>query len=218
MASFFTVRPALSAINSVWQSRSGVLLFFFFPLLVVFAQGQDSMISLLLYCLAWRQLEAGTGPERGMSCWRLLSLNSSSPFRSPFSLPSGAAVASPADSFSRLAAILLVCVFDSWARRARLSSSPHVRSDLRRSDKSLVAQNIEACIPRAMPNLAGLIYACGGRFLPSSHRFQLLSGLCSLAVFAWCARAVRRVDDQDSVRYRRCCAASWSAIISASMT
>lgn len=55
-AAFFAARPALNAFAPVWQSRVGVVLFLFVPLLVAFTQGQDSMLSLLLYCLVWRQL------------------------------------------------------------------------------------------------------------------------------------------------------------------
>jgi hypothetical protein len=191
MVAFFLARPLLSPLTPVWQSRASLLPFFFVPLLLVFVQGQDSILSILLYCLAWRQLES----KNDLRAAALLAL---ALFKFQFALPFALLVAIrrgwrfAAGFLLASAAIVSLCL--AIVGVAGAASYVHLLSGVTSSvDKTLFAQTMSPP-PRAMPNLAGLVYACGGRFLPSSMAFNAISGLCSLALFAWSARAMRRVD------------------------
>lgn len=193
MAVFFLARPLLSPLTPTWQSRASVLPFLFVPLLLVFVQGQDSILSLLLYCLAWRQLES----KHDLHAAVLLAL---ALFKFQFALPFAVLIAIRrgwrfAGAFLLAsAAIVLLCL--AIVGVAGAESYIHLLSGVTSSiDKTLFAQTMSPP-PRAMANLTGLVYACGGRFLSSSMAFNAVSGLCSLALFAWCAYAVRRVDEK----------------------
>lgn len=193
MAVYFLARPLLFPLTPVWRARAAVLPFFFVPLLLVFVQGQDSILSLLFYCLAWRQLEK----NRDLSAAALLAL---ALFKFQFALPFALLIAIrrgwrfAAGFLLATVAIVLLCLAIVGITGA--TTYVHLLSGVTSSiDKTSFAQ-IMSPPPRAMANLAGLVYACGGRFLPSSFAFNAVSGLCSLALFAWCARAVRRVDEK----------------------
>src|SRR6202044_1940866 len=60
--------------------------------------------------------------------------------------------------------------------------------------KSAVAQHGMGVFPSGMPNIAGLLYGCGARLLPSPLAFNSLVGTCSLGIFIWCMRVVRRCE------------------------
>lgn len=191
IAAFFAVQPAFVELDPAWQSRSAVILFLFIPLLAVFAQGQDSLLSLLLYCLAWRQLRSGR--DRSAGCLLALAL-----FKFQFAIPIAILVAirrgwrfSAGFLISCSGLFLLsVCIV---GRTGAVDYVHLLTGAVSTVDKSVLAQKL-ALDPRTMQNIAGLIYACGGRFLPSSLAFNALSGICALGIFAWCARAVRRVE------------------------
>lgn len=193
MAVYFLARPLLSPLSPAWQARASVLPFFFVPLLLVFVQGQDSIVSLLLYCLAWRQLES----KNDLRAAALLGL---ALFKFQFALPFALLISIrrgwrfTAGFLLASAAIVLLCLsivgIAGAAQYVRLLSGATSAIN-----QSLLGQTLTP-LPRTMPNIAGLVYACGGRFLPSSMAFNAVSGLFSLALFAWCARAIRRVDEK----------------------
>lgn len=190
---FFLAQPLLSPLTPTWQSRAAVLPFFFVPLLLVFVQGQDSILSLLLYCLAWRQLES----KHDLRAAALLAL---ALFKFQFALPFAVLIAIrrgwrfAAGFLLASAAVVFLCF--AIVGVAGAPSYIHLLSGVTSSiDKTLFAQTMSPP-PRAMANLTGLVYACGGRFLTSSMAFNAVSGLCSLAIFAWCAYAVRRADEK----------------------
>lgn len=151
------------------------------------------MLSLLIYALAWRQLELGNDAKAG--CFLALAL-----FKFQFALPAAVLIAiwrgrRFAGGFLITGAgVLLVsiCIVGQAgaADYVRLMSGA-----VSTVDKSQLAQKL-ALDPRTMQNIAGLIYACGGRFLSSSLTFNVVTGICALGVFAWCASAIRRLDQK----------------------
>jgi hypothetical protein len=58
-ACFFAARESFSRIFQPWQPRPGLAIFAYFPLFFVIVHGQDSLLLLLFYCLAWRQISQG---------------------------------------------------------------------------------------------------------------------------------------------------------------
>jgi Glycosyltransferase family 87 len=59
LAIFFAARPTFSSIVPVYQPRPGLMLFIYIPVMLTILFGQDSILLLLLVCIAWRQLEFG---------------------------------------------------------------------------------------------------------------------------------------------------------------
>ena len=194
LASLFVTRPVFSSELPWLKSRPWLMFFLFIPLLIAVAHGQDSVLLLLLCCITWRQLESGKDLSAG--CILALAL-----FKFQIVLPiavlivvrrgwrfaTGFLVAS--------AGVLLVCL----AIGGPAGMTHYVRLLLGATsaiDKSALAQQRLSVFPWAMPNLAGLLYACGARFLRSPAAFDALIGACALGVFAWCARMVRRRDEK----------------------
>ena len=54
---FFAARKEFSVTIPMWQPRPGLIFFTFMPTTIALAQGQDSMVLLLVLCLGWRLLD-----------------------------------------------------------------------------------------------------------------------------------------------------------------
>ncbi|MGH9586221.1 MAG: glycosyltransferase family 87 protein [Acidobacteriaceae bacterium] len=192
MGAFFVARPIFSSVIPWWQPRPGLMLFIFVPLLNAVMLGQDSTLSLLLYCLTWRQLQSG----KDMSAGFFLAL---ALFKFQIVLPIAMLVAIrqgwrfTSGFLITASGIALLCFGIVGAAGTR----EYVRLLLAGAavDKSIVAQHVMGLSPSlARTNIAGLLYACAGRFRPSHMAFNVLVAICSLAVFAWCARIIRHVE------------------------
>lgn len=192
MAAFFVARPIFSFVIPWWQPRPGLMFFIFVPLLNAVVLGQDSTLSLLLYCLTWRQLKSG----KDMSAGFFLAL---ALFKFQIVLPIAALIAIRQGwRFTRgflitSLGIALLCFGIVGAAGTR----EYVRLLLAGAaiDKGIVAQHVMGLSPSlARTNIAGLLYACVGQFLRSHMGFNVLVAICSLAVFAWSARIVRHVE------------------------
>lgn len=192
MAAFFVTRPTFSITIPWWQPRPGLMLFVFVPLLNAVVLGQDSVLSLLLYCLTWRQLEKGKDMSAGV--FLALAL-----FKFQIALPIAVLIAIrtgwrfTAGFFVTTAGVVILCIrivglagmAAYW--RCLLGAGSAI-------DRTVLAQERMGLFPMSMPNLAGLLYAGGGRFLHSPVVFDLVSAICSIVVFIWCARIVRRAE------------------------
>lgn len=190
---FYAARPALAALGPVWQPRSGVILFLFLPLLVAFVQGQDTTLSLLLYCLAWRQLESGRDSEAGY-------LVAAAMFKFQFAIPIAALIAiwrgrrfATGFLWACVAMFLLSLSIVGPAGMAdhfRLLSGA-----VPDAGNGLLTHKL-ALDQRTMQNISGLVYALQEWILPSSLLFHALTALVSLGIFVWCARVIRRLDQK----------------------
>jgi Glycosyltransferase family 87 len=192
LAIFFAARPTFSSIVPVYQPRPGLMLFIYIPVMLTILFGQDSILLLLLVCIAWRQLEFGNDLIAG--CLLALAL-----FKFQIVIPMAALIALQRGwrflgaFLAAAAGIALVCVGITGTN----GTADFVRLLFNAGSAMGKSTSTEVNIgvyPSAMPNIAGLLYAIGGRLLPSARAFNALALLCSLGVFAWCARVVRRCD------------------------
>jgi hypothetical protein len=169
-----------------------LLLFLCFPAFMGIAEGQDSIVFLLLACLLWRAL--ATRRDRaagillalalfklqialGLLLFLLLYLPSSRRTRVLLAwLPSAAAVA---------LTCLLITGPQGMMTWLRLIASSSIASH-----ESHRAQSVIAVYPTAMPTLNGLLYVCGARFLPTHISFAL-DVLLSILVLALAIYLVR---------------------------
>jgi hypothetical protein len=147
------------------------------------AEGQDSIVFLVLACLLWRALASGRDRTAGillaLALFKLqialallffLVLFLPAPRRARLLvawLPSAAAVA---------LTCLLITGPQGMITWLRLIASSSVASH-----ESHHVQSVIAVYPKAMPTLNGLLYVCGTRFLPASVSF-VLDALLSLLV------------------------------------
>lgn len=194
LGAFYAARPAFSARIPIWQTEPGSMFFIFVPMLIAAMQCQDSILMLLLCCLAWKQLEK----RDDLSAGAILAL---AMFKFQIALPIAALIAIRrgwrfcAGFLASGAAVLLLC-FVIVGRGGMAALLRILLGALSATDKSnALLQNGMGIYPSAMPNIAGLFYACGTRFLQGGVAFGLVC-ICSLALFLWCARAVRHCDQE----------------------
>jgi hypothetical protein len=193
MVAFFAARSAFSSAIFWRQPRPGLMLFLFLPLLIAVAHGQDSIVFLVLLCLAWRQLEKGKDISAG--CVLGLAL-----FKFQIAIPIALLVAIrrgwrfSAGFLAVSAAVVLLCI--GIVGLAGTTDYVHLMfGAVSAIDKRAAVQHGMDVYPSAMTNLAGLLYGFGARFLPS-FAFNLLVGVCSLGLFVWSALSVRRFEQE----------------------
>ena len=173
------------------------LLFFVgFPVFMAIAEGQDSIVFLLLLCLLWRALASSR--DRTAGIFLALALFK---LQIAFALLFFLAIYLPAARRRRLllsfapsaAAVALTCLlvtgpsgFADWFHLIRSAS---IASHLGHH-----AQSVIAVYPNAMPTLNGLLYLCGGHLLSAPASFALLV-ILSILVFAAALYLVRTARD-----------------------
>jgi hypothetical protein len=188
MAAYFAARPVFSEIIPWWQPRPGLMFFTFVPFLIAAIIGQDSILSLLLYCLVWRQLKSGN--DRSAGCLAGLAL-----FKFHFAIPIALLLALRRGwRFSTgflVTSALVVLLSIGLIGHAGSAEYVHLLSSA--ASASTPAQQRLTINPLAMPNLLGLLYTLGARFIPSPAAFNALTALCSIAIFAGCVHPVRRL-------------------------
>jgi hypothetical protein len=195
MAAFFAALPTFSSVIPLWQPRPGLMFFTFIPAFVALILGQDSILSLLFYCLAWRQLESGKDMSAG--CFLALAI-----FKFQIVIPVAALIGIHRGwRFARgflLTSTTLVLLSFGIVGINGLKDYIRLLLGVAYIHNGLLAQRIAvAPLPLSMPNLTGLIYGSGGRqLIHSAVTFDALVGACSLAMFVWCAHAIRHCDDK----------------------
>jgi hypothetical protein len=189
---FFLVRPVFSHTDVPWQPRPGFMFFAFLPTAIAIVQGQDSILFLLICCLAYRELTWGNefraGCSLALSLFKfqvalplafLLAVRHGRRFVAGFTL--GAAI---------VAAVSLTIV--GWSgvglfRQLLLTISLAGAS----TNGAMFAVS-----PSAMPNIRGLLYVLAGRYVPPTVLLLLVLSL-SLALIGWAARFVRGMPGDD---------------------
>ena len=172
-----------------------VFLFLCFPAFMAIAEGQDSIVFLLLACLLWRALVSGRDRTAGI----LLALGLFK-LQIALGLLLFLVLYLPAPRRARLwrswlpsaAAVALTCLLITgpqgimtWLRLLTSSSIA--------SHESHHIQSVIAVYPKAMPTLNGLLYLCGARLLPTQISFALdvLLSILVLAVAIFLVRSSR---------------------------
>lgn len=190
MAAFFAARPAFSSIIPWWQPRPGLMLFIFVPLLSSIVVGQDSILALLLCCIACGMFQSGRVLAAG--CFLALAL-----FKFQFVLPIALLLAVRqrwrfTAGFLLTATGLITVSIAIVGRGGTMEYMRVLTGAATALDANGVAQRRMTVFPFATPNIAGLLYAVGGRYLPSPWEFSTLVGICSLGLFSWCVRLIRQ--------------------------
>ena len=189
---FLVARDAFSNVVDPWQPRPGLLFFFFLPLWLALLQGQASVRLLLLCCGAWHEIRRRRDFVAGLLlALGLFKLQITVPLVLLLVLWRGvrllAGFAAGA-SFVTAVSLLLVGWRGLWEFGKLLLTSSLVQGETP-SAIAAVGQ-----VPTLMPNLRGLLYGCGGRYLP--HLWLLgLTFAISAAVLLLVICLLRRKED-----------------------
>jgi Protein of unknown function (DUF2029). len=159
-----------------WQPAPGLLFFVFPPFFWAIAQGQSSILLLLLSCAAWHELERGKNFNAGL----LLAL---ALFKLQIVIP---------------LAFLLICwrglsVLAGFALGTGVVGALSIwLVGLRglRGFLNVLGQAATAQVPSTMPNLRGLLYGLAGPYLPPLY-FTVLTLALSLALLIWITTLLR---------------------------
>lgn len=176
------------------QSPAWLIFFLFPPLLIALVVGQDSILLLLLYCLAWQQLESGKDISAGL----ILAL---ALFKFHITIPIAALIALRQGGrfcvgfLAASAGVGLLC-FGIVGSAGTMEYIRLMSGAVSAIDRSGGAQHGMEFFPSALTNLAGLLYGCGARFQLSSHAFNALVAACSLGLFVWCAAVIRHSEQR----------------------
>jgi hypothetical protein len=158
LACFFACQKDFSHPGTFAQPRSGLQMFVFYPVIVAILQGQDSILLLLGFCLAYRSLKSGRFALAGV----LLGLMM---FKFQITVPLAVFLLFRYASVSFFAGLAggsaLVCAlsiitvgwnaFASFGRVLLLTNSASLAQG--------APNGVLGVVPRAMPNLKGLISA-----------------------------------------------------------
>ena len=190
---FLLARAEFSRPIDPWQPRAGFMLFVFLPLSIALKEGQGSVRLLLLCCAVWHELKRKHDFTGGL----LLGL---SLFKMQVALPlallliiwRGRRVFA---GFLVAAAMILgvSCWFVGLAGMQGYGRML-LRSTLLGGENA-TEQLVTAMYPVAQANLRGLLYGCGGKYLPHSLLLGL-TFLLSLALLMWTVYLVRKEQDQ----------------------
>jgi hypothetical protein len=163
--------------------------FSFLPVFLTMLIGQDCILFLLICCLSFRKLEQHDEWTAGF----ILGLGI---FRPQLAIPIGLLLAFRYGRrfFTSFAAVSLLLAFFSafLVRKSGVAALTSLLSAVSLiHNQGAVVQQALSVYPQRMPNLYGLIYICGARYLPPAASFMLVLA-ASLLVFAFCAYVIRR--------------------------
>jgi hypothetical protein len=198
LVSFFVCRSELSHPGTFAQPRPGLQIFMFYPVIVAILQGQDSILLLLGFCVAYRFLKAGRAAMAGIVLGLML-------FKLQIAIPmavfllvryASAAFFSGLVAGVGIAGALSIAVTGwgvllSFGRVLKLTTAatlaPHSTAVL-------------AVAPLAMPNLKGLISGITLNRLPGTVVFAIAI-ILSIAVAVWIAQRLRATRPQLEISF-----------------
>lgn len=190
---FLLARDAFSHVLDPWQPRPGLMFFLFLPLSVAVMQGQGSIRLLLFCCAAWHELKRGKDFNAGLLvALALFKMQVTVPLALLLIVWRGRRMLA-----GLATGAMIVTAISLWlvgARGMQAFARLLVMNSLIK-DEAASAQLATSQFPAAMPNLRGLLYGCGGRYLPHLWLLVITLGL-STAVLLWVAYLVRRERDE----------------------
>ncbi len=195
---FLTARGEFSTVVPLWQPRAGLAIFAFLPTTIALAQGQDSLISLLILCCTWKLLEQNREFAAGAVLAMLL-------FKPHLALLLGALLAVHygwrfVRGFAAGTAAVAACCFPflshgGWKGLASILMGTSLVSS---ADPN--QQVSFGVYPWTMPNLRGLIYLMAGRALSARVLFAVVC-LGSLILLVWAIFVVRKLRSRNAFAF-----------------
>jgi hypothetical protein len=193
LVAFYAARPLFAERIPYLQTRPGMMLIFFLPLVGTILLGQDSVIFFALFCLMWRQLSKSKDFAGGIILGLAL-------FRFQLAIPLAILIAarrgrrfSTGFLISGIAVTLLcLCLIGSQG----IASFAHVLTHASLAvDQGTHAQMLMKVHPTQMPNLVGLLYVTITRRLRPPVALAVIA-IVSLALLAWTLHRVRHTSSE----------------------
>jgi len=190
---FLLARDAFSNVIDPWQLQPGLMFFFFLPLWLGLFQGQASVRLLLLCCAAWYALKRGRDFMAGfLLALALFKLQVIVPLISLLVVWRGLRILG-----GFLTGSLAVSAVSFWL--VGVGGMQHfvllvLMSSLVSNQSPLIAA-ATGQRPELMPNLRGLVYGCGGKYLPHDWLTGVTLVL-SVALLVWVVRLLRNSQDE----------------------
>lgn len=195
---FLFARREFSKAIPLWQPRAGFIFFAFIPTVIALAQGQDSLLLLLILCITWRLLDRSQVFAAGvMMAAMLLKPHLALLLALFIAVRYGRRFVAGFAAGSTAVALGCLPFWLHGGFRAWLGVL---------SDQSLVSPHTHAeetglaVFSWAMPNLRGLLLLTLGRELPSHVLFMVVC-VVSLLLLAWGLAAVRRLSPRDAFAF-----------------
>src|SRR5215813_5255640 len=198
LGSFFACRCELSHAGTFAQPRAGLQIFLFYPVLAAILQGQDSILMLLGFCLAYRCWKHGAGFPAGV----LLGLMM---FKPQITIPLAAFLLVRYASFA-FSGGLAVGIAGSAALSIYVSGSSVALSFgrvLKLTTAATLAPHSRPVLgvaPLAMPNLKGLISGITLNHLPATATF-LITVVLSVGIAIAVMRSLRTTRPSPQVAF-----------------
>ena len=192
---FFAARKAFSAIVPIWQPRPGLIFFAFMPVAITLAQGQDSLILLLILCLTWKFIERSNYFVSGLLLACLL-VKPHLAFLVASLLVVRLGVRFLAGFASGSAIMAAICMpfwlHGGWGEwRALLLQISLARGS------GQAEQLAAATYPASEPDLHGLLYLIMGHAVPAG-KFFVIVVLVTLCILVWALVRVRKLPQQEA--------------------
>ncbi len=189
---FLLARDAFSNVIDPWQLAPGLMFFFFLPLWLALFQGQASIRLLLLCCAAWYELKRGKDFAAGfLLALALFKLQVIVPLVFLLAVWRGLRILG--GFLAGGVAVAAVSVWLVGIAGMRDFAKLLLMSSLMTRQNPLAAA-ATGQVPTLMPNLRGLIYGCGGKYLPHNWLMVVTLGL-SVALLLWIVRLLRGTRD-----------------------
>ena len=187
---FLAARKEFSETIPLWQPRPGLVFFLFMPITIAVAQGQDSLLLLLILCLGWRLLRGSHEFAAGLVLACLLLKPHLALLVALFvAVRFGRRVAA---GFAAGGAIIAAMCLPFWLHGG-LGAWLGVLTNLTMVHGHSRAQELaEGIYPWAMPNLRGVCLLVFGKAL-SSHALFAVVCIGSLALLLWGLVVVRKL-------------------------
>jgi hypothetical protein len=177
-----TARDAFARAIPFLQPRPGFAMLLFAPLLLALAQGQDSILFLLLVCLCWRETERGNDLTAGLAlALALFRFQLAIPLAVIFVFRRGLRFA--AGFCAGAVGVVALCF--GLVGVSGMRGLLHLIQLTSAASENTAAQATIILPITAMANLRGLLYACGTRFLAPHAAFAIVA-IASLAVAIFC--------------------------------
>ena len=198
LLSFLAARQEFSEVIPLWQPRPGFIFFTFMPTMIALAQGQDSLLLLLVVCLTWRLLDRSEVFGAGMVLAAML-FKPHLALLLAFFLVVRYGWRFAAGFMAGSAAVAAACLpfwlhggFRTWI--SVLSEQSLV------SPRTAAQANSVAIYAWVEPNLRGALLLLLGHVL-SSHVLFGVTCLASLAMLAWGLVMARRLSARNAFAF-----------------
>jgi hypothetical protein len=184
----YVTGPRHTAIPLARHARAFTF-FTFLPVFLAIIVGQDSILFLLLCCLAFQRLEHHDDWSAGF----FIGLGI---FRPQLAIPIGLLLGIRYGrrflaSFAAVSALLAALSVFLVRKAGIVALTSLIFSASLVHNQSASVQEAMSVYPQRMPNLFGLLYICGARHLSAGASFAV-TALASLIVFGCCAFVVRK--------------------------